>query len=411
MFSALALLFGLLYNPLQSMAGLRARSPYVSGALFALVAEFAYDFSFGGDLGILSAVQKGLPGRNSPLFIMVLVVRLIWIAAPVLFLGVIFIPACILAASLIDKRATFLTLLKGEYAPLASCILYSWAVVHLVMLIPIWVLLRGQVMLTAAVEVAIRLGVLPLFIFLVVIAFHVVLRLSYGRAIGTVALAALSLVALQLVPRLLFSFSSPFLIILLFLLLRNYLGGIVSAQQARERFKQNLEAATLNPADASAHYNLGLIYQQRGQFEEAKTCFLRAVEIDPGETDAHYQLGRIAREQGRLPDAIAHFDAVVRDNPEHSQHEIWREIGRAYFQAEQYADARGAFERFLEKRPTDAEGHYRYGLTLHRLGQSEEAAIEMRAVIEYVRTSPAFKYRAEKHWMNEAQSFLRSQSA
>src|SRR4030095_8515422 len=100
-------------------------------------------------------------------------------------------------------------------------------------------------------------------------------------------------------------------------------GDIVSSQRAREDFKRNLETATLNPADASAHYNLGLIYQQRGQREEAKASFLRAVEIDSEETDAHYQLGRIAREEGRLSEAINHFDAAVSRNAEHSQNEVW----------------------------------------------------------------------------------------
>jgi tetratricopeptide (TPR) repeat protein len=201
------------------------------------------------------------------------------------------------------------------------------------------------------------------------------------------------------------------LLILVIILLRNLLGDMVSAQRAREDFKRNLEAATLNPADSSAHYNLGLIYQQRRQYEEAKTSFARAIEIDPEETDAHYQLGRIAREEGRLADAISHFDEVVRRNPEHSQTEVWREIGHTYFQAGQYEDARAAFERFIDKRPSDAEGRYRYGLTLHQLGRMDEAAAEMQACIEAVRTSPAYKYRAEKHWATEAQSFLRSQGA
>jgi len=59
----------------------------------------------------------------------------------------------------------------------------------------------------------------------------------------------------------------------------------------------------------------------------------------------------------------------------------------------------------------DAEGRYRYGMTLYQLGYPEDAATQMRACIEAVRTSPAYKYRTDKHWMNEAQSFLRSQMA
>src|SRR5260370_25065006 len=113
MLSGLALLAGLLYNPLQSMAGLRARSPYVSGALFALIAQFAYDCSFGG-FGIFSTLQRGMSGRSSPLVFMTLAVRLFSISAPRLFLRRIFVPACIFAASIVDRRARFLTLLKGE---------------------------------------------------------------------------------------------------------------------------------------------------------------------------------------------------------------------------------------------------------------------------------------------------------
>src|SRR6185295_3999111 len=93
----------------------------------------------------------------------------------------------------------------------------------------------------------------------------------------------------------------------------------------------------------------------------------------------------------------------------HSQSEAWREIGWTYFQAGQYEDARVAFERFIDKRPSDAEGRYRYGLTLHQLGRDDAAAIEMRACIEAVRTSPSYKYRAEKHWASEAETFLRAQ--
>jgi tetratricopeptide (TPR) repeat protein len=258
-----------------------------------------------------------------------------------------------------------------------------------------------------ALEAAMRIVPLPYFLFLVALALRVVLRLSFGRAIGVMAMGACSLLALPLIPRLLFLLTSPLMLILVFILLRNIFGDVLSAQRSREHFKRTLEAATLNPADASAHYNLGLIYQQRGQLTEARERFARAIEIDADETDAHYQLGRIAREQGRLADAITHFEAVVQRDPEHSQHEVWREIGRTYFEAGQLEDARAAFERFLAKRPSDAEGHYRYGLTLKRLGLGDDAASEMRACIEAVRTSPTYKYRAEKHWMSEAEAFLR----
>lgn len=413
--SRLTPLIKLFYNPLQAMIEISAGAPYVAGAALALLATFAYYDLLSGNLARIVAAfsrQRSM-GLAAAFLLMVyrVVVGMISHVSPVLFLVVVFAPACLLATSLIHRRASFSVLLRQEYAPLTSCALYAWAAAHLMMLIPAALFFQPVGPSPTALEAALRLAPLPYFIFLLVLAAHAVLRVGYGGAIGVVALGSLSLVALPLLPRLSFILTSPFLLILVIILLRNFLGDMVSSQRAREDFKRNLETATLNPADASAHYNLGLIYQQRRQREEARASFARAIEIDPEETDAHYQLGRIAREEGRLGEAISYFDAVVTRNPEHSLNEAWREIGWTYFQAGQYEDARVAFERFIEKRPSDAEGRYRYGLTLHQLGRYDDAATEMRACIEAVRTSPAYKYRAEKHWASEAESFLRSQGA
>jgi len=411
--SRLTPLLKLFYNPLQAVIEISAEAPYIVGAFLALLSTSVYYELLSGRLTRIVAAfnEPRARGMTSPVILLVyrLIAGMLSNVSPVLFLVIVFVPACLLAHSLIHRRASFTVLLSQDYAPLVSCALYCWTAAHLMTLIPAILLFQPGEATPAEVEAALRLVPIPYFIFLIVIAARAVLRINYGGATGVVALGSLSLFALPLLPRLSFILTSPFLLILFILVLRNLFGEMVSTQRAREDFKRNLEAATLNPADASAHYNLGLIYQQRGQREEAKSSFQRAVEIDPDETDAHYQLGRIAREEGRLAEAINHFDAAVSRNAEHSQSEVWREIGWTYFQARQYEDARTAFERFIEKRPSDAEGRYRYGLTLHELGREEDAAAEMRACIEAVRTSPAYKYRTEKHWASEAQSFLRTQ--
>jgi len=204
---------------------------------------------------------------------------------------------------------------------------------------------------------------------------------------------------------------SPFLIIVLFVLLRGYFGEIMGQHRSKAAFKQNLESATLNPADASAHYNLGLIHQQRGELDAARERFERAVQIDDEEIDSHYQLGRIARQQKRFADAIRNFEQVVARDPAHAQHEIWREVGATYVSAGQYEDARTALEQFLERRTSDPEGLYLMGRAHAGLGHRREAANSMQACIEAVKTAPAYKYRLSKRWLNEAQQFLRSQES
>jgi tetratricopeptide (TPR) repeat protein len=236
-----------------------------------------------------------------------------------------------------------------------------------------------------------------------------VFRLSLVRSIAVVLLSYFGAILLSPIWALLFTrlIGSPFILLMLFLLLRGYFTGIVSNQRARTAFKQNLEAATINPRDSSAHYNLGLIHQQRGELNEARERFLRAIDIDPDELDAHYQLGRIARAQNRLAEAISHFEEVVQRDQFHAQNEIWREIGATYIAAGQYADARDTLEKFLDRRPNDPEGLYLMGRAYAGLGDNQEATTSMQACIEAVKTAPAYKYRTEKRWLNEAQQFLK----
>jgi tetratricopeptide (TPR) repeat protein len=251
---------------------------------------------------------------------------------------------------------------------------------------------------------------LVLFLVAAVLSVREVFRVSVLRA---TAISVVSLVLAILISplwTLLLSpiLASPFLLLILFVLLRGYISGLLRTQRARESFKQNLEAATLNPADASAHYNLGLIHQQRGELEAARERFERAIQIDADEIDAHYQLGRIALQQKRFADAVKNFEQVVARDQAHSQHEIWREVGATYIAAGQFEDARDALERFLENRPSDPEALYLMGRAHAGLGHKREAASSMQACIEAVKTAPAYKYRADKRWLNEAQQFIKS---
>jgi tetratricopeptide (TPR) repeat protein len=403
--SKLTPLLKLLYKPFEAMAELRVNAPFIAAVLLAVLSTFLYYSLLSGWLFSLFQAMSSPPRRGrSPVLVGYFFSLVTQSVTPVVFLALIFIPACLLAANLLERRGSFRVLLNQEYTTLAACTFYSWAIAHLIMLLPSLFALQMD---SVPARVVLRFAPLPYFGFLLVIALRVVLRLSYGRLAGVLAASTFSLILLPLVPRLMGWLTSPFLLLMMFFVLRGFFGELISSQRARENFQQNLQAATLNPADASAHYNLGLIYQQRGEYEAAKAAFQRAIGIDEEEVDAHYQLGRIAREEERLAEAIKYFDAVVTRAPQHSLHEVWREIGRAYLQAGQFADARYAFEQFLERRSSDAEALYYYGLTLQQLGESDRAVAQMQAVIEAVNTSPSYKQRTDRRWLKDAEAFLK----
>jgi len=100
---------------------------------------------------------------------------------------------------------------------------------------------------------------------------------------------------------------------------------------------------------------------------------------------------------------------VSRDDS-HAQHEIWREVGATYLAAGQFDDSRDALERFLARRPSDPEALYLMGRAAAGAGDLRGAKEWMQRCVEAVRTAPAYKYRADKRWLNEAQQFLRTQA-
>jgi tetratricopeptide (TPR) repeat protein len=337
----------------------------------------------------------------------------LWAAMSLLFIAVIYVPFAIFIANLFERRASFSFVVREEFAAMVACTLSAWTMALLITLLPAVAIgwQSARLASEAALGYLMMLLVMPLPIFaaLMTLTLGTVFRISWGAALLTTIVSFLSLFGLPVLVRAIsFLCAWPFLLLLLLFLLRDRLNDVFSSQRARQAFKQNLEAATLNPADASAHYNLGLIYQQRGELEAAIASFTRAVEIDPQEVDAYYQLGRIAREQNRPQEALRAFEKVVQLAPAHSQYEVWREIGLVYYSVKQYQDALEMLDRFLAERPSDAQGRYWRGMTLDELGRASEAEQEMRACIEAVRTAPSYKYRNERRWLQMAENFLRA---
>jgi tetratricopeptide (TPR) repeat protein len=422
------------YAPARAMREVRDRGALAPAGLVALMAHALFFFS-------LSWFYLGhLINPAKPLAV---VFVLFQSAGSLVIIALVFCPLCLFLANIFERRASFRLLLQQEYAALAATMFYALTAASLITTIlttvgwltgiqrtlssrMVAVVMEQRSQLNPEMLAAIEQGLLSaeliaaglsvmalagIFSVWAVLALRTVFRLSWFRALIVVMVSGtLLLPAYRLIPILGTILASPFLLLMLFLLLRGYVGEFTRTQRARESFRQNLEAATLNPADASAHYNLGLIHQQRGELEQARERFERAVQIDENEVDAHYQLGRIARQQKRLADAVKHFEQVVSRDRSHAQNEIWREVGATYLDAGQFEDARNALEQFLEHRPSDPEALYLMGRAHAGLGHQREATSSMQACIEAVKTAPAYKYRADKRWLNEAQQFLRTQA-
>lgn len=303
-----------------------------------------------------------------------------------LSIAFLYIPACILAATLLAPVGSFGVAFRRDYGALLACALFSWAAA----LLPFALANLAVPGLPFLYRSLLFLGGLVAFVVFMVLAIRTVFCVGAKVGLGVALLGGLGFLLAPLGPFL----ASPFLLYIGWQFLRGDIADVQAIFGRRRSFKRHLHAATLNPRDAEAHYQLGLLHLQRQETEEAKARFQKAVEIDSREVDAHYQLGRLARAEARFEDAIRHFEEVVRQDEAHARHEVWREIGATYVASTTWPSARWALEKFAAKRPHDPEGLVLLGRALAALGEKDLARDAFRQCIESVDTMPAFR-RAE----------------
>jgi tetratricopeptide (TPR) repeat protein len=319
---------------------------------------------------------------------------------PLLALAIVYVPSTLLLTNLIARLGGLSVVFQRDYSPLLTCAAMAFAAVNLPVAVAAWL---------TPLPVVRGLAIIAYLYFAVLMIFAV--RTVFGTetriAAGVVSVSWIPLVAapflwgpLSLILRFL---TSPFLLLFVFYYLRSELANLGSGLRSRQQFHRMLEAASVNPHDGDAQYQLGLIYQQRRQSTEAIRRFSNAVKIDPGETDAHFQLGRIALEQGRLNDALAHFQTVYVQDEKHNSSEILRELGALYVTAGQYQDALNQLEVYIERRPYDPEGLYYQGFALEKTGDVARARKMYERAIEAARTAPRFRRRYTAKWSRLAQ--------
>jgi tetratricopeptide (TPR) repeat protein len=320
-----------------------------------------------------------------------------------------FVPIVILVISSWQSLGSFGRILSRDYLALLVCVLFAWTAAYLPLAL-------GRALLVlfhapASSHPALWWTAHAYFIALSMFAIRMVFATDLGHAAGAAACAWAGSIGALCV----YSFTgfgipwvmSPCLLYYLYSSVQGTALSFGNNFRSRQHLKKYLETSTLNPKDADAHYQLGLIYRERRQMGTAIERFRRAIEIDRANADAHYQLGCIARQMEKFDDAIGHLRTAAGFDDKCSLSEVWRETGVVHFLKGQFAESRDALAKYLERRPYDPEGLCWHGRALAKLGLRDEARQAFNEAIEAVRTMPDGRRRQVSTWGAQASKELR----
>lgn len=78
--------------------------------------------------------------------------------------------------------------------------------------------------------------------------------------------------------------------------------------EAIDNYKKCIE---LDPLHAAAYINLGTLFYNRHDYQQAERFYRKAIEVDPRYALAYFDLGNVLDETGRLPDAIRAYESAI----------------------------------------------------------------------------------------------------
>jgi len=321
-----------------------------------------------------------------------------WIDAgffvPLFALGAAYVPGLIVLATALGKLGSIGMVLRRDYSPLLTCTAMAAAAAGIPVTIAAFIVPEMAIMLLIPAGLY--------FILLMFFAVRTVFGLENGVAVGVIALSWIPLVAAALLwgplSHVMGILASPFFLFYAWYYMGSEVSRLGEGFRSRQNFHRMMQAATINPHDGEAQFQLGLIYQERRNRSEALQRFRKAVEIDPTHTDAHLQIGKIAREEGRLRDALTEFQQVVEQDEKIHSSEVLKELGGVYVAAKQWKDAQTELEIYTQRRPYEPEGLYYYGQTLEALGDKTGAREYYERAVEADRTAPQHRKRFTSKW-------------
>lgn len=322
-----------------------------------------------------------------------------------LFLLLAYIPAIIVLSNTITGEGIGLLFSAEEYRAHAAALLPIWGMLFLLTAPLQWVL--PPFISIGALDIGCTWLLLSILMLIETAwAIRELNYLSLASGLAVLALSTLTLPVFWILTA--FILSLPFFLLFPFLFFSIQKLRSLELRRSGERdLRERLQVLTLNPRDADAHYQIGLIHLRRGDTVAAQQQFQEAVAIDSKDPAYHYWLGRSYEEREDWARAQERYEAVYHIDPQFGHGDIFREIGKTYLHSGNADKAIEFLRFFLEARSSDPQGRYWLAVALEKTGNVPQMRAELRMLLEHARSSPRFFRRENRKWIMLARNLLR----
>lgn len=152
-----------------------------------------------------------------------------------------------------------------------------------------------------------------------------------------------------------------------------------------------LEAARLEPDNASTHFKLGYELLRRGLVPAALDAMRTALALEPSNVDFCTEFGAVLLSLRRFADAENWFDGNQLHCARHPA--FWVARGKNLLALDRYADAEGAFRTALEFDPGQVDATGMLVVALMAQGRAAEARGMAKEVAHVMHADPARDWR------------------
>jgi predicted CXXCH cytochrome family protein len=169
--------------------------------------------------------------------------------------------------------------------------------------------------------------------------------------------------------------------------------------KALKEFIQRQDAIADRP---EAHLNLGIMYENMGNYTMAETSYKTAIRLVNDFYPARFNLANLYNRLKRNSAAEQQFREIISQDPANG--EAYYSLGLLLAEMNRLDDAAGAMEKAIGYMPERARVRYNHALVLRNLGRSNDALSDMLTAHELDQSDPgivqslAIFYIQERQW-------------